>query len=251
MRIEWCITQADQDRVSALIEGQRHSVLVCDRRRRNLAERKDQVTKERLWKAIVCMRLTTQARSGPKGKLAAFQQLKPFPLGYDVLCKQKSLEPFILETIQFHGVGRHRPTISKQLTSNFLRLEDGEWSGALSRCNRLTKLERRKVEAEVADYLAHILDGFGPKQSRNVLQALGLTRFEIPIDSRVTDWLNDTLKFPFEVSAAALADRHIYGLVSDAICVLCEKCGEFPCILDAAIFGSKEGEVWMKDPVFY
>ena len=29
------------------------------------------------------------------------------------------------------------------------------------------------------------LAGFGPKQARNLLQGLGLTRYEIPIDSRI------------------------------------------------------------------
>src|SRR3712207_8726784 len=35
------------------------------------------------------------------------------------------------------------------------------------------------------------LKGFGPKQSRNLLQGLGLTRYEIPIDIRITRWFND------------------------------------------------------------
>jgi hypothetical protein len=36
----------------------------------------------------------------------------------------------------------------------------------------------------VAGYIQETFEGFGPKQSRNLLQALGLTRYEIPIDIR-------------------------------------------------------------------
>jgi hypothetical protein len=251
VKLEWHVTQADRDCVRALINQQRHTVLVSDRRTRNLAENKDEVTKERLWRAIVCMRLTTQAASGPNGRLATFQQLKPFPLSYDLVSSQVSGADYILRILRAYRVGRHPPTISTQLDANLHRLEQGEWDSALGQCNRLASLVQREVEAEVADYVDELLKGFGPKQSRNVLQALGLTRFEIPIDSRVTSWLNDTLKFPFLISAAALADRDYYGLVSDAICQLCEECCEFPCILDAAIFGSKDGDLWTNEQLRY
>jgi hypothetical protein len=251
MHIEWHVTQTDKERVRALVDKHRHIVLIRDRCKRNLASNKKQVTKERLWRTIVCMRLTTQARSGPKGRVAAFQQLKPFPLRYAAVRDQKFLAQFILKTLRANKVGRHPPAISKQLAANLHRLEQGEWDTALQQCNRLTKLVQRRVEAEVADYLDKILEGFGPKQSRNVLQALGLTRFEIPIDSRVPSWLNESFKFPFRVNATALGDRDYYGLVSDAICQLCEECGEFPCILDAAIFGSKDGDLWMMEQLRY
>jgi hypothetical protein len=193
------------------------------------------------------MRLTTQARSGPKGKLATFQQPDPFPLRYDVLLQQGSLEKFILKVLRSHGIGRHPNTIAKELAANFRSLD---WDRALFQCNRLTKKVARTVEAEVADYI-DTLKGFGPKQSRNVLQALGLARFEIPIDKRVTDWLNDELNFPFAVSSTALADKGCYGLVSDAICFLCEKCGIYPCILDASIFGAKDGDAWTREQLFF
>ena len=251
MHIEWHVTQADKDCVRALVHRQRNTALVRDRQTRNLAQNKDQVTKERLWRAIVCMRLTTQAATGPKGKLATFQQLNPFPLRYNAIRRQKSPQKFILRVLADHKVGRHRLTISTQLADNFRHREQGEWDNALGRCNRLTAPVPREVEAEVADYLDDLLKGFGPKQSRNVLQARGLTRFEIPIDSRVTGWLNNTLKFPFRISPNALADRDYYRLVSDAICQLCKECDEFPCILDAAVFGSKDGDSWTEEQLRY
>ena len=105
------------------------------------------------------------------------------------------------------------------------------------------------IEKNVADYI-DTYQGFGPKQSRNFLQALGLTRFEIPIDSRVTEWLN-RFGFPVRLSAAALADPHYYEFVSDGIQALCAKCGVFPCILDAAIFALKDGDAWTEANIVY
>ena len=102
----------------------------------------------------------------------------------------------------------------------------------------------------MAKYIQDRFDGFGPKQSRNVLQALGLTRYEIPIDSRITDWLNE-FGFPVRLSGDALSDRNYYNFVSDGIQILCEKCDVFPCVLDAAIFSSKDGDGWTKDNILY
>ena len=252
MHIRWHISQGDKDAVLVLIKSQEGTALVQDRRERNLAKRKEHLTKKRLWRAIVCMRLTTQARSGPTGKLANFQQLKPFPLDYRTCTKKiSSLEDFILHTLRKYQVGRHPHTISKQLASNLKSLEGGNWNTLINKCNRLTSQVSREVESEAADFVADMLEGFGPKQSRNLLQVLGLTRFEIPIDSRVTAWLNEALKLPFKVTSTALADRGYYSLVSDAICELCESCGEFPCILDAAIFGSNDGDRWTKKQLVY
>jgi hypothetical protein len=252
MNIEWQITQADQDCVRAIICDQGQTTLMRDRRQRNLSDNKTPVTKERLWRAIVCMRLTTQARSGPTGRLATFQSKSPFPLGYDIMkCVRGSHESFILTTLRSHKVGRHPTTISKQLTANFDRLEGGKWQIVLKQCNELIRPREREVEITVADCIEKNLDGFGSKQARNVLQALGLTRYEIPIDSRVTNWLNKKLGFPFQVSAVGLADKDVYRLVSDAICQLCQSCEEFPCILDAAIFGSQDSDVWSEGQLVY
>jgi hypothetical protein len=107
----------------------------------------------------------------------------------------------------------------------------------------------RSVEVEVADYIRKTFSGFGPKQSRNLLQALALTRYEIPIDSRVTDWLNK-FGFPVRLSAEALADIYYYNFVSDGIQELRAKCDVFPCIFDASIFSLKDGDRWTEKNIF-
>lgn len=240
MNINWQVTKDDKACVEAILDRQRDSELVRDRFERNLAETKPSVTKERFWQAMVCMRITTLADSGPDSRIALFQSLTPFPLAYDTMREQQSPEDFIHKTLDTHQVGTYRGTISKDLAGAFKLLEDNEWQRALDQCNRLIRLEPRETEAEVADYIMDTFNGFGPKQSRNVLQELGLTCYEIPIDSRVTDWLNDKLKFPFKVTSTALSDRHCYKLILDAVCKLCEECGTLPCVLDASIFSAQD-----------
>ncbi len=69
MDIDWHVRADDKACVKALVKKQGKTKIVHDRYDRNLAESKPQITKDRLWRAMVCMRLTTLARAGPTGKL--------------------------------------------------------------------------------------------------------------------------------------------------------------------------------------
>ena len=253
MNIEWQFSKDDIVRVKSTIRAQCETIIVKDRQKRNLADDRPTVTANRLWEALVCMRITTQARSGPGSDVSKFQRLRlsTFPLTYDTVRDQHNRTDFISEILKKHKAGRHRPTIAMQLSKNFEELEQDGWREICSQCNLLVHSVCRQTEIEVAKYLQDRLAGFGPKQARNVLQALGLTRYEIPIDSRVTHWLNKELKFPYRVRSEDLSSPIIYRLISDAICALCEKCGVLPCILDAAIFASKDKDDWDAKELVY
>jgi hypothetical protein len=244
MKFAWTISDSDKRTVSQFVDKQRGRVLIEFREKYNLAHQKEPVTRERFWRALVCMRLTTQARSGPTSKLAEFWGTTPFPLRYGEPKIPLNDSEFIQSVLQRFDVGRHPLKISDELVENHKRLEGGGWNEVLAECNKLVVRRDRRVEAEVANYIDKKFRGFGPKQSRNVLQALTLTRFEVPIDSRVIKWLNEKRIFPFNLTSAALADRNIYGFVLDGICELCDWCEICPCILDAAIFCSADKEVW-------
>jgi ribosomal protein S17E len=241
MRVSWHFTQADVECVKMTIENQLNNPMVQNRKTRNLAAKKADVTKAEFWKALVCTRLTTQALITPTGRLAKFQKRSPFPLSYNTALQDRNRNDFIYRKLIENKVGTHPKVISKQLAENFEFLQGDGWQETRKHVNSLTTLQNRDVEARVANYLADNFKGFGPKQSRNVLQHLRLTRFEIPLDSRVMNWLNNTLKFPFRVSSVGLADKDVYRLVLDAICELCALCNAYPCVLDAAIFVSKGG----------
>lgn len=251
MHLEWHFTPNDVELVKGLVADMGHTKIVLDRHNRNLKDEHPPVTVERLWRAMVCMRLTTMARSGPGTPLSKFQSSCPFLLGYSGVHAHADRHEFILQTIKKAEVGTHRKSIAKDLSDNFESMEKDRWLGILEQCNKLTDPHSRATESSVADYVQEKLNGFGPKQSRNILQALGLTRWEIPLDSRVANWLNKTLNFPIKITPQALSDRHFYGLILDAICTLCERCDVLPCVFDASVFGSDDADTWTEEEVVY
>ncbi len=248
MEVEWQISDEDVRHVQELVRQQADNALVRERRAKNLSEDKPQVRKKQFWSQMVSMRLTSVQRSGPNSHVANFIRKKPFPLGYDAACGANRVETFVAKTLKDAGGIRHGKTIARQLAWNFHLLEEGEWACALQKCNRLIRPVSRATEKAVADYIQETFQGFGPKQSRNFLQALGLTRYEIPIDSRITKWLNE-FGFPVHLSAMALADSNYYNFVSDGIQLLCAESDVFPCVLDAAIFALIDGDAWNDDNI--
>ncbi|MGH9436026.1 MAG: hypothetical protein ACRD06_08515, partial [Terriglobia bacterium] len=80
------------------------------------------------------------------------------------------------------------------------------------------------------------LEGLGPKQSRNLWQWLGLTRYEIPLDSRVAAWINKNLDPPVKIDPKELSVPARYESVLDHVQALCDAAGVLPCLLDAAAF---------------
>jgi N-glycosylase/DNA lyase len=233
------VSAPDIARVKEVVDKYISDPWVRDRHSRNLAESKPKVSKETFWQVMVSMRLTTLQESGPLSQVAEFNQTRPFPLRYELVAAKDDAKRFIGDVLRETGLLRFSNKISDELSANFYKLEGGEWSRALEECNRLTVLVTGEIEREVADYVDQQYKGFGPKQARNVLQELGLTRYEIPIDSRVTRWLNG-FGFPIRLNASALGDRDFYVFVLDGIQTLCERAGVFPCILDMAVFVSQE-----------
>ena len=121
--------------------------------------------------------------------------------------------------------------------ANLAYLEERPWAELLERLAQVNVSNDRTLERSVAHEIAASLKGFGPKQARNFLQWLGVSRFEIPIDSRVTKWLNKEL-LSFHLNASILSDHVYYDMVSDGVIQLCEMAGVFPCVFDAAVFAS-------------
>lgn len=245
MKIETEVSDKDIRLIRNFVEAQSQSEFYRFRESVNLRAQKPTVTQERFWRALICMRLTSRQKSGPASAVVALSIATPFPLSPKRMRKNmRNLESYIASTLQsFHGM-RDYKVASSQMATNFKWLEDENWQATLEMCNRLRKRTNVDLEREVARYLADKFHGIGPKQARNVLQALGLTRYEIPIDSRFIRWLKENIEFPYPINGSLLADSAYYELVSDAIQVLCEKCRVFPCMLDAAIFGENDEDEW-------
>jgi hypothetical protein len=250
MKLLWQVDNADVARVKSLVASQAGNALIRARQERNLAKTKPAVTKARFWRAMVSMRLTTRQKSGPESHVARFIRSNPFPLTYAEVHRARTASILIARVLKKAGGIRFADKIANELAQNLERLEGGLWPDTLAQCNRLTQLVPRDVEVDVAQHIQDHFLGFGPKQSRNLLQSLGLTRYEIPIDSRLTDWLNE-FGFAVRLTATALGDDNYYRFISDGIQALCERSGVLPCIFDAAVFTARDSVAWTDDNVIF
>jgi len=216
----------------------------------NLAESKPTIPKPLFWERMVGCLLTTQQRSGPDSSVARFMLKQPFPLGYSECVEHPDLAEYARTTIRNFGGLRRSTTIGKELAANLSYLEEGGWEPTFEQLDQVRMNSSSASERQAAEFLDEHLKGFGPKQSRNLLQALGLSRFEIPLDSRITKWLN-AFGFPVKLTANALQDRNYYNFISDGFQRLCEACEIMPCVLDGAIFASFDEGKWTEENVVW
>lgn len=248
MNINWNISQADIDKVKKVIAENENAFLQA-RQLRNVEKQNIRIDKDKVLKTMIMCLLTSQQRSGPNSSVGQFLRLDPFPVTIEKLTTANNVEEFIKDTLQQNGLTRYVNRISSFFASNYGKIVERNWT--LIKDLEELKLSDSKIkERNIADNLANDFNGFGPKQSRNFLQALGLTKYEIPIDSRITTWLND-FGFPVALTSSPLGDKGYYHFVSDGIQELCEKAEIYPCILDAAIFSSFDNDEWTDENTIF
>lgn len=240
MELLWRIEDEDVLKVKEFFEQHSDNGMVVERRKRNVGGDRQPFSHPVFWKEMVVCLLTTQQRSGPGSAVSRFAGQERFLLSYEECRRQqdRDLEGFASRALTDFGGIRRGPTIAKEIDHNFRWLEeDGGWEEVGEVIARIGQNPTPQAEVEAADFVDWHLKGFGPKQSRNLLQGLGLTKYEIPIDSRIIKRLNE-FGFPVELSAGALSDLNYYKFVSEGVCKLCEACDIYPCLLDAAMFSS-------------
>jgi hypothetical protein len=250
MKHTWIIEPNDIKKVKAFLSLHRDDHFVRERIEWNLRDDKVPIRKADFWYWLVACLLTTQQRSGPTSAVTRFIRKEPFPLAYKKCLAQTNVEEFAKKTLTVFGGLRRTKTIAGELAKNLALLEEGLWQRTQAELDTLRANQSVSVEREVADFIDDEFYGFGPKQSRNLLQCLGLSRYEIPLDSRITKWLND-FGFPVRLAASALADRNYYTFVMDGFQALCQACGIVPCVLDAAIFASFDGGGWSEKNIVW
>lgn len=249
MRIIWKVSKKDIASVKAFYDAHKFGCFVQARLRTIKKASKSAVNKSQFWKAMVACLLTTQQRSGPNSPVGQFVAHKPFPLSYKVCVSHNHLEQHVLAILKAHGGIRRAPTIAKEVNDNFVAIEASLYTPMHKMLEYVRISRSAEAEKEGAAFIQDHFKGFGPKQSRNLLQTLGLSRYEIPIDSRITKWLSD-FGFPIGLTATALSDRNYYQFVSDGFQQLCADCDIWPCLMDAAIFSSYDGDAWTEDNVY-
>lgn len=246
MRFRWEITDTDVQRVKGAIAAKAESGLVKVRRARNLAAVKPPVTREQFWDVLVACLLTSVQRSGPDSFVSNFLKQTPLPLRLEVCQADCDVAAVAQAKLQRFGGIRFGKRIGEQLSANLVRVKGDAWTKYVDALDRLRTEQTVEAERRTARLLAGDFGGIGPKQSRNLLQILGLTRYEIPVDSRIVDWLK-AFGFPVPLSAAALSDVEYYEFGEDAVQLLCREAGEYPCIFDAAIFASFDPRDWTEE----
>lgn len=242
MHVRWDITERDVKSVKNIVEEHARNPLVTSRTRRvNSVKLKPSTSKIQFWKTMVYARLTTQQRSGPNTPIYNFINQRQFPLEFETVCLKKNPEKFIAKTLQKWGSIRFCNKIGSDLSKNLLVLKSKKWTSIATKMESLRNPREvtKKRERKVASHIQQLFVGFGPKQSRNLLQMLGLTCHEIPIDSRVMKWLNNNTTFPIKLTAKFVAKKANYELILDDIQKLCGKAKVYPCIFDAAVFVSQ------------
>lgn len=249
MEIHWQITEADTGKVRAFFDQHKGNPFVRNRISRNVDKSAPKVTKDLFWEAMISCLLTTQQRSGPDSVVTRFICTNPFPLNFPLCSSQSNIEEFVSDIITKFGGIRRANKIAEAVLDNFDWLENGGWQRIFRIADSLENNETIEIERESAEYIDDHLKGFGPKQARNLLQSLGLIRYEIPVDSRIIKWLND-FGFPIKLSSAGLTDKNYYNFVLDGLQQLCERSNIFPCVLDAAIFSSFDIE-WPEDKLVW
>lgn len=176
MKIEWVIESQEIDRVTAFVAEHRANPFVQNRIKRNLRSKKPPVSKAEVWETHIGCLLTTQQRSGPKSAVSRFMS-KPFPLSYDVCRREQDVDAFSLSVLKRFGGIRRSSVISSEIASNFEYLNAGGWQPVLEHLEAVRLHSSPEAERAAADFLADKLKVIGPKQSRNLLQWLGLSRF--------------------------------------------------------------------------
>lgn len=249
MQIKWIITKNDVAKVKSFYREHEAKCFVQNRIRVIQEAAASPVSKSEFWRALVLCLLTTQQRSGPNSPVGRFVARKPFPLPFKECSTQRNLEKHVFTVLKAHGGLRRDRTIAHEASENFIALETALWPEMRAKLELARTARTVEAEQDAAGFIQDHLKGFGPKQSRNLLQAIGLSRFEIPIDSRITKWLNE-FGFPIKLTAAGLANRNYYQFISDGFQQLCAASGIWPCLLDAAIFSSYDGDAWTDENVY-
>lgn len=240
----WVFTPAIVQRVKALVEQQKDMPFVRQRVRRNLAEDKPKVEKSEFWKQLVVCILTSRQRSGPDSPVAKLSGSDPFVLSYERCAGQADMVSYVKGQLSKFGVTRFTEKIPAFLKTNLEEFDSGLWDKTSQELEELRAKQDQRTERRTASFIETNYSGIGPKQARNVLQCVGLTRYEIPIDSRIEGWFK-RLGWPFEYKLSGKG----YCYIMDDIQELCRECGVLPCVLDASIFNSVDGDGWTEEKV--
>lgn len=221
-----------------VVERTKGSNLVAGRIRYTEECKSELPSQGEFWKQLVLALLSSQQRSTEGSAVDLFEQDEQFTLHLqDYEGKTDDEVRVLLKSFRF---GKR---VTDYLRANHDRLfgEKQLWTMIEPLMERLVQqwnnppdASNKYMEREAAHLLSDSLRGIGPKQSRNLLQNLGLTRYEIPLDSRVGGWLGENLGW--NIYSSDLSNAEGYEFWLDRLQSVCEVAGVLPTVFDAAAF---------------
>lgn len=236
MEFKWVITPHNVGPYKDFVDRHKHLEFVRKRIEKNVRRGDVAISKERFWERLVGCLLTTQQRSGPNSHLSRYLDAGGPLVDMGYCLKRRNLAAFAANELSAAGIRRNE-LIGAEIEHAAAWIHQNGWISIKHSLEPMRSHTTFKKERSAARFLQEHFKGVGPKQSRNLLQALGLTRYEIPIDSRVVKVLK-TLSFPIPLSSQALSDEEYYCFVEDGLRELLSSIEIYPCVFDACAFAS-------------
>jgi hypothetical protein len=245
------------DAVRKIVDAKRQDPFFKRRHAKNVVSPSHAFSRENFWKWMVVCICTSVQKSGPNSRVSQFVREEPFPLRLAACVGHEELRLFAEEVLRSRGL-RFGPKLAVQIEANMGRLKDGGWATVQEQFDKLASFsgnaasphQRIAAERQAARIVMGRnggFAGFGPKQARNLWQCLGVTQYEIPLDSRVSNWLN-ALPSSFGIEASKLyTSVRYYEAKMTEIQALCAAAGVMPCEFDAAVFSNADDEPWPDD----
>jgi hypothetical protein len=238
MELIWKLSESDINKIRDFVKKHKNpNVERIINRNINHVERL--IDKDSIIRSMLTCLMSSETDAYPESKIETLFNKKPYLLSYQFLLKASNIENVFKEIFQASGDTKYLKKVPAYFSANFNLLAGSNWD-LESELNRYLKLESTKYdERKLADLVDRTFKGFGSKEARSFLLALGVTKYEIPIDYKLIKWLNN-FDFPIKFSNIALQDILFYHFVSDGIQKLCEISGIYPCVLYASIISGSE-----------
>lgn len=247
MIADWSISADTMSKWKDFVEANRDKDLPRRRRARNVKRTEPlDLSKEEIWRVLVGCNVTTQQRSGPNSAASRFLDSDSPALDLKKCRSSRNLHHLVEAECTLAGLRRSK-TIAKNLAKTLNNLESpGGWDALEAQLATLERNTTSKKERLVTDYLrSGGFPGLGQKQARNFIQWIGLSKYEVPLDSRVLKRLRE-LGANFVPTGSAMTDEAVYLFVQGLVQRIANDLHMYPCELDACIFasfGEEEAEI--------
>lgn len=238
MEFQWVVKPSHKKIYRDFIDRYKDHPFVRGRVASNIEHVDVAISKDIFWKVLLGCFFTTQQRSGKGSHVERFLASGDALLDVNHCLGLGNLRNVAEKALAKNGL-RRSERIANEIDHAATQINVVGWATIRSQLDTIASYTTARKERLVARFLQERFLGLGPKQSRNLIQWMGLSKYEIPLDSRMVKVLRE-LKFPVPLSPTALADENYYCFIEDAIQLLMARIDVYPCVFDACAFASFE-----------